>query len=193
MLEKKLLNISVAESAKTRHYWANRPSLSETTISKILSAEVLIVPWENRSGTDDTFPTGTSEFTHRLSKTLGQDMVAFAIESANYQELSLRSNHVRWPTLAITTIIFGVIAGVIANEITSLISQPKTTEILEMELIVENASGKCISIGYQGPPLRALETIVAEAKSCFPEEIDYEPEAKTIIASDDKHSATGTE
>lgn len=186
---KKLLYISVEESAKTRHYWASRPSLHESTISKILSSEVLIVPWENRSGTGDTFPQGTSDFTHRLSKTLGQGMVAFAIEQADYQELSLRADHVRWPTIAITSIVFGVIAGVIANEITALIRQPKPPEILEMELIVENASGLCISIDYQGPPLRALETIVAEAKNCFPEDIEYEPAVEATVNDDGKHDA----
>ncbi|MCY4382891.1 MAG: hypothetical protein OXE44_07050 [Nitrospinae bacterium] len=185
---KKLLSISVEESAKTRHYWASRPSLQESTIRKILSSEVLIVPWENRSGTGDTFPEGTSDFTHRLSKTLGQGKVALAIEQADYQELSLHADRVYWPTMAIASIMFGVFAGVIANEITALIRQPKPPETLEMKLIVENASGVCISIDYQGPPLRALETIVAEAKTCFPEEIEYEPELEAMV-DDDKHDA----
>ena len=192
MLDKKILTISVAESSKTRHYWANRSCIQEVTRKNILRSEVLIVPWENRLGSGDTFPAGTTDFARRLSEAFGVDMVTFAIEQADYQELSLRADHLRWPTVAIKTLIFSVFAGVIANEITALIHQPKPPETLEMKLIVENTSGVCISIEYQGKPLRALETLVSEAKACFPDEIEYVPVAKIEDAASEEHGALGT-
>lgn len=171
MPEKKLLVVSVRESTKTRHYWASRPALQENTVKQILSSDILIVPHEDPEGTRDTFPAGTADFTRRLSRALGR--VAFATEPADYQELSLRADHVRWPTIAIAaSIVCSVVGGVLANEITALIRQPEPVATLETKLIIENASGKCISIDYQGPPSRALETIIAQAKACFPDDVD---------------------
>ena len=178
MSAKTFIRISVEETSKTRHYWASRPSIDESTTKEILSADVLIVPCENRSGTGDTFPQGTTTFSRRLSKGLGLNMVAFAVERDSYQELSLHADHIRWPTVAVTTVAFGIFASVVANEIDRLMHQPKPPETLEMELIVENSSGVCISIQYLGPPSRALETFVTEASKCFPREIESESDAK---------------
>ena len=187
MLAKTLIRISVEETSKTRHYWAGRPSIDETTTKEILSSDVIIVPWENRSGTGDTFPQGTTNFYRRISKGLGSHMVAFAVERDSYQELSLHADHIRWPTVAVTTVAFGIFANVISNEITRLLHQPKPPETLEMELIVENSSGVCISIQYLGPPSRALDTIVTEAKMCFPQEKIYESGANAKTPFDESH------
>ena len=187
MSNKTLIRISVEETSKTRHYWAGRPSINESTTKEILSSDVLIVPWEDRSGTGDTFPQGTTNFYRLISKGLGSNMVAFAVERDNYQELSLHADHIRWPTVAVTTVVFGIVASVIANEITRLIHQPKPPGTMEMELIVENSSGVCISIQYLDPPSRALDTIVTEAKMCFPKEIEYEIGAGAETSSDDSH------
>ena len=171
MPEKKILNVLVEESTKSRHYWASRPSLQDDTVKQILSSDILIVPHEDPEGIGDTFPAGTADFIRSLSRALGP--VAFATEPAQYQELSLRADHVRWPTIAIAaSIVCSVVGGVLANEITTLLRQPKPAETLETKLIIENASGKCISISYQGPPSQALETIIAQATACFPEDID---------------------
>lgn len=187
MSTKTLMRISVEETTKTRHYWACRPSINENTAKKILTSDVLIVPWENRSGTGDTFPQGTTTFYRRISKELGSSMIVFAVERENYQELSLHADHIRWPTVAVTTVVFGIVASVIANEITRLIHQPKPPETMEMELIVENSSGVCISIQYSGPPSRALDTIVTEARMCFPKEIEDDFGENMETLSDDSH------
>ena len=191
MSTKTLLRISVEETTKTRHYWASRSSISESTTREILASDILIVPWENRSRTGDTFPQGTTNFSRRISKGVGSNNVAFAVDRENYQELSLHADHIRWPTMAVTTVVFGIVASVVANEITDLISQPKPPETLEMELIVENASGVCVAIQYSGPPSRALDTIVTEAKMCFPKEIEYDSGAFPRTPCDGSHDGVG--
>jgi len=166
-----LFRVSVEESDKHKHYWATRSHISETTIEKILSSKILIVPWENRSDAGETFPAGTSDFYWALTKTLGEGAIAIAAEPDSYKELSLHADHVRWPTLVIAgTFVIEILTGVISDQISYLIQQPDPPKILEMTLIVENASGKCISINYSGPPLRALDTLVSEAAACLPKD-----------------------
>ena len=178
------LRISVEDTMKTRHYWATRPGIDDETVEKLLSSEILIVPWENRSGVTDTFPQGTTEFVRRISKGCKQFPIAMAIEPRNYQELSLHSNHVRWPRMVVTTIALGVISSVLGNEISALLNQPNPPQTIDMELIVEKSGRECVAIRYEGPPLRAIETLVEEAKACFPEDIDLAPPELTVPNSE---------
>ena len=184
---KTLMRISVEESSKTRHYWASRPSINANTTREILTSDVLIVPWENRSGTGDTFPQGTTTFYRRISKELGSSMVVFAVERENYQELSLHADHIRWPTVAVTTVAFGIVAGVIANEITRLIKDPNRQRQWKWNLLWKIHLAFAFSIQYLGPPSRALDTIVTEAKMCFPREIEDDSKEGAETLPDDSH------
>lgn len=183
MSNKTRLSISVEETTRTRHYWASRPAISESTIEKILSSEILIVPWENRSGAGDTFPAGTTEFVRRISKGLETYSLTIAVEPSAYRELSLHADHVRWPTIAVTTVAFGIVASVLGNEITALLNQPEVPQTIEMELIVERSSEECVSIKYLGPPSRALDTLIAESKACFPQNAELDQLKPTAPAS----------
>lgn len=188
---KKIVSITVEQTTRTMHYWATRPLIQKHTTDKMLLSEVLLVPWESRLGDKekrDIFPAGTSDFYRRFSKSFEMGMVALATEPENYQELSLRADHIRWPTMAMKAIAFGVVAGVIGNEITNLIHQPDSPKTLEMALIVENSSGICISIKYEGPPLRALDMIVREVRTCFPDEINHSITEESGQISEDVHS-----
>jgi len=98
-----------------------------------------------------------------------------AVDRENYVELALHADHERWPTMVVSTIFLGVLSSVLGSYIYDMMQKPAPPKTLEMKLIVENKDGKCISIDYTGPPLDALDSVVAQAENCFPSEIGSPP------------------
>ena len=173
-LNRTFFHVDVSETERDRNYWASRADLAPTTVASIRSAEILLVPWDRGKG-DLSFPVGTTDFFRTLSQRLGNGKVAIAADRSHYQELALHGNELRWPSMIVSGVLISTLANVLSDEIEKLISSSAPPTTIEMTVTVENERGKCISIGYKGPPNRLVETLVQESARCLP----HEPEARS--------------
>lgn len=166
-LDQTLLKLEVTETGKSREYWATRPWVTGETRTAVRSADILIVPWEDR-GAEQTpsFPTGTAALVHQLAKLTGAS-VAVAIDRDGYTELALHANIKRLPMFFVTAVALPILTTVIANEIQKMLDDP-TPSVVELEVIIDPQHGKCISVQYKGPPGDALTTLTREVDKCLP-------------------------
>jgi len=167
-LNRTLLSLVVSESDKGKEYWASRPWSDSDTATKIRSANVLVVPWENfRKESAALFPNGTTDFIAAL-KASDLELVEVAIDKANYLEISLHSDEWRLPTLFCKTIVLPLLLNMLANHIDEWLFSRPGTSIVEQELIVDGGDQKCISIHYKGPPTDLVSTFRNQVAACFP-------------------------
>ncbi|MBV9063593.1 MAG: hypothetical protein JOY77_11800 [Alphaproteobacteria bacterium] len=166
-LDQTLLKLEVSETGKSRDYWATRPWVSGETQAAVRSADIVIVPWEDR-GAEQTpsFPTGTAVLVRQFAK-LSDVTVAVGIDRDRYAELALHANIKRFPMFFVTAVALPILTTVIANEIQKILDDPSPS-VVEMEVIVDPQHGKCISVQYKGPPGDALETLTREIDKCLP-------------------------
>jgi hypothetical protein len=164
--EKLILSIEVAETERTRHYWLSREAQldSEMPIAG-READILIAPWEKFREDKDLFPQGTSEFFKFIKKERPDILVAIAMSPSNYREVTLHGNEFRLPTALIKETLVAVFVGLCGEYLMHHQAQPK--DVVQMELIVENASHKCISVKYKGPADTLAERIVEEVDRCL--------------------------
>lgn len=178
-----VFSVKVSETSRDRDYWATRAWASERTRDNIRSADVLILPWENfRDNKPALFPQGTPKITRALCSDLRDKKIALGIDDKYYEEITLHADHIRWPTILVTSLLLPALASVIGNRIDRALpgySEEKTEErnqsklaaadkIIELEVIVEGKRGHCISIKYEGPVNKVVDTVLAQATSCLP-------------------------
>jgi len=168
-LNRTYFRVDVSETERDRDYWARREGISAETAAAIRSAEIVIVPWEDRGKAGLTFPSGTAEFYRSLVERLNNDAVAIAIDRTEYAELSLHANEMRWPTLIVSTVLLTALGNILSDQVERAISRPAPPTTIEMRVIVENERGRCISVDYKGPPERLVETLIVETERCLPQ------------------------
>lgn len=167
-----LFHVEIKASDKNRHYWATRRELNTETKKVFSEADVLFLPWENKVGGKDVYPTGTAELINTFGESTKAITFAIVVDQNEYIELSLHSNTARWPVMLVTTVSLGVFSSLLANQIDRLLtSKPETTKI-EMGLIIQNKEGKCVEFNYTGPPREFVDNLLEGAKRCFPEEVE---------------------
>ncbi len=173
-LNRKLFQLEVSETDKNREYWVSRPWVGGNS-QELRDADILLLPWENfREGHAALFPQGTPEFFRSLQASADL-RIAIAIDREKYEEIALHGRASRWPTILVSTVLVPVVVGIITNRLDAIVSSEigisagaSTDDTIEMELVIEGDSGKCISIKYNGPPGRLIETLVAESLRCLP-------------------------
>lgn len=164
-LEKTYLEISVAETERDRNYWAEKPWISEV----IKEADILLLPWENfREGHEIVFPSGSSDFFKSFE---GQNSIQIAIASDpdTYCELALHSKKWRWPIILVSCLALPTLSNVLSDQINQRMQAAPAEDLVELDVIVERPTGKCIEVKYTGPRDGAVERIMSEAAKCIPE------------------------
>jgi len=174
-LNRTFFRVDVSETERDRNYWAAKTTGNAELVSQIRSADILFVPWENRGKEELTFPTGTAEFFHTVSRRFAPGAVVLASTPEAYVELALHSNETRWPTIIVSTVLLTALGNILSDEIEKALSGPTPPATIEMQVIVENERGKCISVQYKGPPDRMVNTLIAEAERCLPAKPEKAP------------------
>ncbi len=171
VLERTHFRVEVSDTSKDRNYWASKLGLSVDTVAAIRASDIILTPWEDRAGAEvPSFPTGTGEFYRALQKGMLGGQLALASEPEAYRELALHANEARWPSIFVRWIAVPILINLLSSQIFALMTEPVPPKTIELNLTIENTEGKCIVIAYKGEPSRLIETLVNEAKRCFPQE-----------------------
>jgi hypothetical protein len=169
-LERTLFRVEVAETGRNRHYWATRSWVAPARRDEIRAADVLIVPWEDfREGHKALFPQETTSHVRKLKESLPNSRIAIAIDRDQYQEIAVHAREWRFPALMISIVLLPALANVLATQANRWISSFRDEDRVIIEVIVEGDKGRCISIKYEGPPDRLAQTLIEQARRCFPE------------------------
>ena len=175
-LDRTLFEITVKESDRGREYWLDRPWLIDRR-EAALDADVLVVPWEDfREGESALFPQGAADLVQQLSEK-GPLTLFIAIDEERYQEILLHSKKHRFPTMLVKAIALPALAGMLGNIMSDLIKGGKSSDTVEITVVVEGDHGHCISLAYQGPPSRVTDTLLKEAERCLPPTAPTSPTA----------------
>jgi hypothetical protein len=165
-LERTFLEVRVSETDKDRNYWATRPWLTKANEAR--AADILVIPWENfRDNKPALFPEGTSDFYRELKDLPGRRVVV-AIDEDKYQEIALHADARRFASLFVTAVALPLVISLLAAKADHWLSEPTPVNIVELEVVVENEWGRCLSIKYKGPPSEVVETLSREVKNCLP-------------------------
>jgi hypothetical protein len=134
-LSRRYFSVNVSEAHQNRAYWASRAGLTPFTVAEVRAADVLLVPWEGRSGVESSFPGGTTEFFALLSSSFDGKKIAVAIDRDNYKELDLHGNEVRWPSIFVSAILLPALATVLGDEVERLVNAPSPATAIELESV----------------------------------------------------------
>ena len=166
-LDETLFALAVRTTNKDRNYWATRDGLSSSTVEKIRSADYVFVPFKQEDGFHNAFPDGTADFIRIIRKFAGESAVAIATEENNYTEIAEHAHKIRLPSILVSAFVFPILANFISSEIEKRWSQVLERPLVEISLIVQNEHGNCISLKYEGPTDRLIETLTREVDRCF--------------------------
>lgn len=169
-LSKKLFSVSTSETDKVRAYWRGKRWLDEGAASGIAAAKIFILPWEDfREGVSATYPQGTADFLHELREALPADMpVAFYEPESGYSEVALHSKVWRFPVIFLSAVAVPVLVNVLSEQINNFLPDKKPDDTIELTIIAEGETGRCIQIDYSGPSEDIPESILGQVEKCLP-------------------------
>jgi hypothetical protein len=178
-LERILFRVEVAETRRNREYWATCSWVAPVRREEIRAADIIVVPWEDfRDGQKAVFPQGTTSLFRKFKEIFPDRRIAIAIEQGHYKEIALHAREWRLPALFISIALLPALSDVLATQANRwILSDPKEEKVL-IEVIVEGSKGRCISISYEGPPDRLVQTLIELASRCFPE-VPQDPESES--------------
>ena len=164
------IKCGVTETARDFQYWAAASGLSDSTRTRVASADIAVVPWERfRDHPQPLFPVGTSALFQYLKKSLpAGSEVELAVEDQDYREISLHSEIVRIATIVVRDGALSVLLNLLATWIARQIwPEAPTTSIPEVQASIivvqtEGARTKSVQLSYNGPAT-TFETTVQMA------------------------------
>lgn len=164
-MEKILLNIEVKETERNRNYWASRAQelLIEGDVRK---SQILVLPWEKFRDDQDVFPEKTTDFYRYLTQNLAESPIVFS-STAEYKEIALHSFELRLPKLFVQYAVLPIVLGLATNYAYDYLGQSNAPGAVEIELIVEDAQGKCFNMHYKGAAENLSDEILKNAERCI--------------------------
>jgi hypothetical protein len=165
--DKLILSIELSETERTRHYWLAKFHQKSVVAAADDEASILLAPWEQFRDGKDLFPQGTSDFFKFIQAKRPDVPVAIAVSEDEYREITLHGNEFRLPTALIKETLVAVFVGLCAEYLMHNQAHP-TKDIVQLEVIVEGPSRKCISVKYKGPPGKLADRILEEIDRCLP-------------------------
>jgi hypothetical protein len=142
------MKLTVTDSAENFDFWTNRPYLSDITKSLLTDVEALILPEENfRDYPTPLFPSNTISLYDALKNQLRIEAV---INDEDYNEVSLNSKKHRFGKFLVVLIAAPLFVTVLGNYISEKLKDEDTSDEIEIEIILQEESGKSKSIRYEG-------------------------------------------
>ncbi len=169
-LTKKLFSVSTSETDKVRSYWRDRPWRDEGAAAGISAAKIFVLPWEDfREGVPAIYPQGTTDILHELREALPSDTpIAFFEPASGYSEIALHSKVWRFPVIFLSAVAAPILVNVLSEQINNLLPDKKPDDIVELTIIAEGETGRCIQIDYSGPAEDMPESVLGQVERCLP-------------------------
>jgi len=169
-LSRKLFSIDVTETRKGREYWRTRDWAPSDDVRQISTAQILVFPWEEfREGVPAVYPQGTSDFLTELRDAFSERYEVGFVEPADgYSEVALHSKTWRIPLLFVSAVAVPILVNVISDRIDSLFPRSEDDDIVELTIIAEGKTGRCIQIDYSGPVDGMPDAIINQVERCLP-------------------------
>lgn len=151
--EEPKLGLSIKPVDLSLRSWIDDPSLSEQTRTRLLRANMLLVPDEGHAGSGVRyFPQGTIDFFDFLTKNKPQDLVIDAcVEDDDYKELSLHSDILIIAGLVVSHVVVPLAVNLVSDYISDWLKNRKNDSAVKAKLTVTfEQNRRSIEIEYYG-------------------------------------------
>jgi len=142
------MELTITDTTENMAYWLGKSYLNDETRSLLNDVDVMIVPEEEfRDYEIPLFPSNMMSIYDLLKQHLNVEAV---INDEDYQEVALNSKVHRYGKYVVTAVVVPVFVSVMSNYITDKLKHESPKDEINLEIVVQNKSGKAKSIKYQG-------------------------------------------
>jgi hypothetical protein len=142
------MEFTITETNENLAYWRQRDYLNEATRQLLTNVDVMIVPEEDfRDYEIPLFPSNMMELYDLLKEHLN---VEAAINDEDYSEVSLNSRVHRYGKFVVLSAVVPIFIGLLTNYIYDKLKHEDPKDEINLEIVVQDKSGKAQSVKYQG-------------------------------------------